>query len=264
MGTLPAILAVWVGLAAPSILVGFLIGFGGVGGVLLAPALNVFGGVPIHDAIRICMWVYVLSGVVGTLVFLRNDYISIPRLKALSLGACPGALAGSFTLALMSAQQLEMLVAVVILFSGLHTLRSINHTEDLNATVSGPALVAIGLMTGFGSSLTGTGGPLILIPTLLFLRLHVKQTLGLAQAIQIPIGVVATIVNLGTGELDLVLGSVLAGIVGLGVLAGASMAHRSSDSRLKRFLGVALVFIAVIYAIHGVDRLLIEWPQLGN
>jgi hypothetical protein len=256
MNTLAATLAIGVNLAAPSILIGFLIGFGGIGGVLLAPALNIFGGVPIHEAIRICMWVYVLSGVVGTAVFLRNNYICTRSLWTLSLGACPGALVGSLSLSLVSAQQLEILIALIILFSGVHALRSINLSDRSRLEVPRGLLIVIGLITGFGSAITGTGGPLILIPILLVFRVQVKQTVGLAQSIQIPIALVASVGNLISSAFDVAFASLIAGVVALGVLVGASMAHRSSSSQLKKGLGAALVVIAIIYGLHGVDKLM--------
>src|SRR5882724_1422887 len=164
LNSFPAILALSLNLAVPSIVIGFLIGFGGIGGVLLAPALSVIGGLPIQQAIRICMWVYVVSGVVGTAMFLRNNYIRGRMLLALTAGVCPSALAGAFALNWIGAPHLEILMAVVIFTSGLFTLNRLHFVGSGQASLNETGLVAIGLVTGFGSSLTGTGGALILIP----------------------------------------------------------------------------------------------------
>lgn len=255
MNTIPALLALGANLAAPSIFIGFLIGFGGVGGVLLAPALSVIGGIPIHDAIRLCMPIYVVSGMIGTLVFVRNGHIRGSILFALSIGACPGALAGALGLNLVSAVQLEMLIAVIIFLSGLHTLSRVRSNGDSSVVMSSATFVFIGALTGFGSALTGTGGPLILIPILLFARVEAKQAIGLAQAIQIPIGLLATVGNMLTGSVDFLLGSLLAVAVALGVLVGANLAHRSSNSQLQMFLGVALILIAIAYGTRSAHAL---------
>jgi uncharacterized membrane protein YfcA len=256
LNSFPAILALSLNLAVPSAVIGFLIGFGGIGGVLLAPALSVIGGLPIQEAIRICMWVYVVSGVVGTAMFLRNNYIRGRMLLALTAGVCPSALAGAFALNWIGAPHLEILMAVVIFTSGLFTLNRLHFVDSGQASLNETGLVAIGLVTGFGSSLTGTGGALILIPILLFAHIEVKQALGLAQAIQVPIGVVASVVNFYSGCLDLALGSLIAVAVGAGVLVGAAYAHRSSSTQLKFWVGLSLVLVSLVYGLHAAGLLL--------
>ena len=256
MSGLPAIVALGINLAGPSVIIGFLIGFGGVGGVLLAPALNVIGGIPIHDAIRICMLVYVVAGIVGTAAFLRNGYIRGSILLTLAAGASPGALAGALALNTINAHYLEILIALVILLSGFHALSRAHPESGGEYPIGSTALFFIGAITGFGSSLTGTGGPLLLIPMLLFAQVDVKQAIGLAQAIQIPIGIVATAANAWTGQVDFVLGSILAVAVGVGVLTGAGFAHRSSSSQMRKWLGLALVLIALVYGLRSAVELL--------
>ncbi len=58
-------------------LAGLLIGAVGIGGVILVPALVYFGGVPIHAAIAGAMMSYLLTGLVGTLVYARAKSIQM-------------------------------------------------------------------------------------------------------------------------------------------------------------------------------------------
>jgi uncharacterized membrane protein YfcA len=53
-------------------------------------------------------------------------------------------------------------------------------------------LAAIGAGVGYVSALTGTGGPVSLMPVLLALKVDVLSAVGLGQAIQVPIGALAT------------------------------------------------------------------------
>jgi uncharacterized protein len=151
---------------------------------------------------------------------------------------------------------LALTKAVVIFTSGLFTLNGLHFVGSDQASLNETGLVAIGLVTGFGSSLTGTGGALILIPILLFAHIEVKQALGLAQAIQVPIGVVASVVNFYSGCLDLALGSLIAVAVGAGVLTGAAYAHRSSSTQLKFWVGLSLVLFSLVYGLHAAGLLL--------
>lgn len=62
------------------------------------------------------------------------------------------------------------------------------------ATVGGRALrVVVGVFDGFGSALTGTSGPVILLPVLIGLRWDILDALGSAQSVQAPIALAATV-----------------------------------------------------------------------
>ena len=57
---------------------GLSIGCIGIGGVILVPGLFYLGGIPIQIAIAAAMMGYVLTGVVGTVVYARNKSINWP------------------------------------------------------------------------------------------------------------------------------------------------------------------------------------------
>jgi hypothetical protein len=87
-------------------------------------------------------------------------------------------------------------------------------------------------------------------------RIEAKQAIGLAQAIQIPIGLLATAGNMFSGGVDFLLGSVLAAAVGLGVLIGANFTHRSSNAQLQIFLGIALILIGIVYGSRSAQAVI--------
>lgn len=106
-----------------------------------------------------------------------------------------------------------------------------------------PVLVALGVLTGFGSAMSGTGGPLILLPILLWLNIPVISAIGVAQAIQAPIALLATGGNFLSGDVAVLIGLVIALALICGIAAGAAFAHALAPSALKR--GVALVVFIV-------------------
>ena len=57
----------------------------------------------------------------------------------------------------------------------------------------------------FCHQLSGTGGPLVLVPILIAIKLPVLTAVGLSQVIQIPVAVASTFGNILYGELDFVL-----------------------------------------------------------
>ena len=152
--------------------VGLLIGSVGVGGVLLAPSLAYIGGLPLHAGIPICMLGYVGAGIAGATVYARHGSFSWPMGIWLAVGAIPGALAGALLLPLVSARILELLIGALCLSSGIQSWRARGRpeAEDNNGSFKRGRMAVIGLITGAGSALSGTGGPLLLIPMLMWVR----------------------------------------------------------------------------------------------
>src|SRR5262249_58845295 len=97
-------------------------------------------------------------------------------------------------------------------------------------------LFFVGAARGFLFSLTGTGGPLLLVPILLSMRLGVLASVGLSQIFQLPVAIAATAGNVVYGKLDLVLGIVLAASLSGGPWVGAQHAHARPPASVARHL----------------------------
>ncbi len=223
--------------------VGVLIGGVGVGGVLLVPALVYLGGVDIHIAIAAAMFGYLFTGIVGAAMYARRGSIRWPLAGWLCIGAMPAAFAGAWAANTIPKSALELVIAGFAIFAGVNALRPGDRAGKTENGLGGPSLTAIGAVTGFASAITGTGGPLVLVPTLLWLRFPVLAAVGLSQAVQLPIAALATAGNVAYGRLDLELGGAIAVGLAAGAATGALAAHRIPQPVLR--LIVALVLIAV-------------------
>jgi uncharacterized protein len=102
-----------------------------------------------------------------------------------------------------------------------------------------------GAASGFLSALTGTGGPLVLVPALLSMRLGVLASVGLSQIFQLPVAIAATVGNLVYGKLDLLLGVILATSLSGGAWCGAKLAHAVPRATLRGIVSGALVLIGL-------------------
>ncbi len=111
-------------------------------------------------------------------------------------------------------------------------------------------LVAIGAAVGFGSALTGTGGPVLLLPILMFANVPALAAIGVGQAIQIPVSVFATAGFLLFGRIDIGLGVQLGLIMAVGVIFGAQIAHKVSASRLRLLVAIALVTVGFLMIVR--------------
>lgn len=244
-------------LVGASFAIAFLIGATSIGGMLLGPALNMLGEVPIHMAIPSCMFAFIFAGGIGALFFSRGGAKLREDLVELVVGAGIGAFAGSFALAHLPAIVIQLLVAAVCIASGVRSL--LVGTRHLGSEPSvRPAkriLFIIGIVTGFGSALTGTGGPMILMPCLMALRVDIKRAVGLAHLIQLPIGILATAGNLLLGRMDFGVALPLTATVVVGAGVGAIFAQRVSTRALGQSVAVLLVVSGAAYALKTIGVL---------
>ena len=246
--------AVVIALLAIGLLVGVLVGAVAIGGVLLVPALTYIGGVPVHVAIASTMVAYVFSGSVASTLFARRGSIRWIDAAWLGAAAMPGAFLGAAAMSAMPGHLLELLIAALIVASTLHALLGGPSPIDEPRTLANAPLVAIGFITGVASSMSGTGGPLVLVPILLWMRVPVLATVGLGQVIQLPIAVSATVGNALHGSIDLRIAAPLSLLLMIGVWFGARIAHRISSAAMRRSVSLVLLAIGVMMLVRVAMR----------
>jgi uncharacterized protein len=237
-------------LAAVGLVAGLLIGCIGIGGVILVPILVYLVGIPIQIAIAGAMMGYLFTGLIGTIVYSRNRSIRWDMAGWLWAGAMPGALAGAWFIHLTHPVVLEFAIGALALLSGLQALRPALPAPAKGASIPNPVLAVIGAVTGYVSAVTGTGGPLVLVPILIWLKVPVLAAIGLSQTIQLPVALVATLGNFAFGEPSLVLGLVLAVGLSVGTWAGAQLAHKVPHAMLGRVLSAALIAIGGLILLN--------------
>ena len=238
------LLSVFAMYLACGLFAGALIGCIGIGGVVLVPLLVYFGDVDIKLAISAAMFAYIVSGLVGTFIYAQSKSIQWSMALILFIGAAPGALMGSWLVAVTHADFLKALIGILAILSGIQTLRGGAKADHDDAPLLGNTpLIGIGAVTGILSSLTGTGGPLVLVPLLLWLRLPVLIAIGLSQAIQLPIASFATAANLMAGNFNWIIAIGLAVGISSGSLIGAKVAHRLPTAFLKIIVAVVLTLV---------------------
>jgi uncharacterized membrane protein YfcA len=230
--------------------VGILIGGVGIGGVLLVPALKYLGGIPLHVAIPACMLGYILTGTVGAIIYARQGTINWSLAVKVCVGAIPGAYIGAFLLPFVSPFALELTIGILILATGMYAFRSSPVQQETHSSVTGSRLLAVGLITGIGSAMTGTGGPLLLIPILIWCKLPVLTAIGLSQAVQVPISLMATLGNFVHGDIDFSLGLLLAILLATGALIGAKTVHRLPVNSLKKLIAGLLTAVGIMILLR--------------
>lgn len=233
-------------LVAVVFVVGILIGGVGIGGVLLVPSLKYFSSVPLHVAIPACMVGYIFTGLIGAVMYAKQGTINWPLALKICIGALPGAYLGSYVLPFFPAYLLEIAIGFLILASGLDALYRSGRQQHTQLPSNNTELISIGFVTGIGSALTGTGGPLLLIPILLWRKAPILTAIGLSQAVQVPISLTATISNMAHSEVDFGLGLSLALLLGTGAIFGARFVHILPIIFLKKLVATILVMVGLM------------------
>ena len=228
------------------LLAGLLIGTIGIGGVILVPLLSFVLGFDLHVAMAACSLSFLFPGIVGTLTYAKKRSIVWEKVLWLSVGIIPAALLGARVNTHLNTDVLVLIVAGLIAFSGINVFINRQNESGVIPDFRKPWLILIGALVGFGSSLTGTGGPVLLVPILITLHYPALKSIGISQAIQLPIALFAVIGFWLYGQIDLGLGLHLGITQAAGVYIGAQIAHRLPILQLRRLVAIALVGVGAM------------------
>jgi len=232
-----------IGMAALGGISGLMIGCIGIGGVILVPALVFLADIPIRIGIPAAMLAYIVSGIVATAVFARNKSIHWGMATWLCVGATPTAFAGAWAVSVVDPRLLEVCLGLLTLLSGVNSLWGRSASDHAETVLSNKALLTVGAVTGFLSSISGTGGPLVMVPIVISMNVPVLVAVGLSQVVQLPVAIAATVGNVLYGELDLILAGILAASLMVGSLYGAKLAHVVPRATLRRIVSIVLVVV---------------------
>lgn len=232
-----------------ALVTGTLIGAVGVGGVLLAPLL-VLSGVGPHEATAAASCSFLVTGLVGTLFYGRRGSVDWSLTRPLLALLAPAALLGAVVNTRLEAPALGVALALLTLAAGLNSLRGAPVAPPERRLSLRTALL-LGGGVGFGSALTGTGGPVLLLPLLGLLRLPVLGAVGASQVVQIPLALSAALGFWLAGTLELRLGLLLGAVQGVGVGVGAGVAHRLPRRTLQVAVGAVLLTAAALLGVRS-------------
>ena len=170
----------------------------------------------------------------------------------LHAAAFVGAGLGAFAVHLVPAGSVRLWIAALAFLSGVHALVGAFARRE-RAVAAWPraplALASIGLAVGFGSGLSGTGGPILLLPVLLLMRQDLARSVATALVLQVPIALASTGAHALLGALDVPLAAAIAVGLSAGVWLGRRLARRTDVRRLRIATGLVLVATGLGYGL---------------
>jgi uncharacterized protein len=234
-------------LLAVSLGVGMLIGAVGVGGILLIPALNLIAGLVIREAMATALFTFIFTGVIGTVLFHRRGSIEWGITVPVCLGAAFSGFLGAWANSKINAPALSLILSSIIIFAGVYTLTTHRATRQaaLHARprLQQVLLVGIGAVAGFGSGLTGVGGPALSVPLMVLFGFSPLATIGASQVIQILAALSGTVGNLRYGSIDFVLAALVTLLEIIGVYLGVRIVHSVNAQSLRGFVGGLCILV---------------------
>lgn len=243
--------------------VGGLIGICGIAGFLLPMMYAGLLGFPVGQSLALSFLAFFVSGAIGSYNYHKQGNLDIRFSLIIGAGSFVGGLLGVKLNALVSPFQAKMLLYLVVLLSGLSILLRKEKAAGEKRPAGGVAprdgllgstvfVVLFGFITGAICSLSGAGGPVLVMPLLVALGMPVHMSIGIALFDSVFIALPACVGYMMQCDLSqigmLVLITILAH--GGGVLIGSSNAHKIRQRPLK--MGVAVFSICLsVYMIWG-------------
>ncbi|MBA2548776.1 MAG: sulfite exporter TauE/SafE family protein [Burkholderiaceae bacterium] len=239
--------------------VGALIGAVGIGGVLLIPALTAFAALPIQTAMATALFTFTFTGIVGTLMFQRRGSIDWSVTRPVLYSAVVFAFLGAWTNSIARPTALALILAGIIVLAGLYTLftwrgmrRPAFHDD---ARAQRVLLLTLGAVAGFGSGLTGVGGPALSVPLMVLFGFPALVAIGTSQVIQIVAAISGTLGNLKFGSIDFGIAATVTLIEMAGVMAGVRIAHAVDGALLRKAVAVLCLVVGTTLIVRELGGL---------
>lgn len=249
-------------IGAANMAVGGCIGICGIAGFLL-PMLYTGGlGFDVTYALALSFLAFLVSGVIGSRNYYKAGNLDIKMSVKLGIGSLIGAVGGVFLQSMIEKNTAKTILYLVVLFSGASILvrmwnekRQKKNTEDVVSNDSAEKsitdnvvfLVLLGIVTGAICSLSGAGGPVLVMPLLVACGVSARIAVGVALFDSVFIAVPACIGYLSRIDWMGVLGLLVLITIthGIGVWLGSRFAGKVPVNGLKLFVAVFSVCIAI-------------------
>lgn len=226
--------------------IGGLIGISGIAGFLLPILLSGFLGMALPDALALSFLSFLTSGVLGAWSYRREGNLDLVLALPLCTGSLAGALAGVWLNQLIPTAAAKILLYAVVLFSGISVLRGRKEGQTTEKRLKAPLLVILGFVTAAICSLTGAGGPILVVPLLASLGVGLRTAVGVSLLDSVAIALPACVGYLAQSGDIFMLGVVSVICHGAGVLMGAKLAGRV-NLKILRLLVAFLSIGAACY-----------------
>ena len=242
----------WMIVMAANLVVGAFVGLTGVAGFLLPIVYTGPLGMGVTEGLALSFAAFIVSGALGSVNYNKAGNLDIPFGIRLSLGSLAGAVLGVKLNLIIPESTVKVILYVVVLLSGISILlrKDKSQEEGGRAYVISAHLAAtliLGFVTGAVCSLSGAGGPVLVMPLLVVLGIGIRTAVGVALFNSVFIGIPACIGYMMQCSVKDLLPVMAAALVfhGIGVVYGSRNAVKINQILLKKGIAVFSILIAI-------------------
>ena len=252
-------------IGAANMAVGGCIGICGIAGFLLPMLYSGALGFDVTYALALSFLAFLVSGIIGSFNYYKAGNLDTKMSIKLGIGSLIGAVGGVFLQSMIEKSTAKTILYLVVLFSGASILiRMWNGKRRVGKASAGDTmepssdggktiadnivfLVFLGITTGAICSLSGAGGPVLVMPLLVACGVSARIAVGVALFDSVFIAIPACIGYLSRITWTEVLGLLVLIILthGIGVWLGSRFAGKVPVQGLKIFVAVFSVYIAI-------------------
>ncbi|MGF7057684.1 sulfite exporter TauE/SafE family protein [Brassicibacter mesophilus] len=243
-----------------NLVVGTLIGISGIAGFLLPLIYVGVLNIPLRNSLALSFISFLVGGIFGTYSYWKLGNINMKFAKLISIGSIIGAIVGVRLNMLIPADTAKLVLYIVVLLSGISILLRKNsddqkHKEpEISKILQKPLpVIIIGFITAAICSLTGAGGPILVVPLLTILGMNIKVAVGVGIFNQIFIALPSSLgylINSNYEEMTiLIISSLIAHI--MGVIFGARISDKINLSLLRKIVSVISITSALYMLISS-------------
>lgn len=254
-------------IAVMNLIVGTLVGVSGIAGFLLPIVFTGYLGLDLSLSLALSFISFLTSGIIGSYRYQKQGQMDIRFGMLVGIGSIAGAVLGvklNFMIPLTTA---KLFLYIVVLLSGASILfkkdkpegeSKADHQTGRDTTgytgllANKPFVLVFGFITGAICSLSGAGGPILVMPILVTLGMPVRIAVGVSLFDSIFIALPACVGYLSKCPKEGLLLMCLISIIfqAIGVFFGAGQANRINVKILKKAVAIFSIGIAV-YMIIG-------------
>lgn len=229
-----------------------LIGASGV--TVVVPALTILFSLNSHIAIGTSLLVDVITSIVVSISYIRHKNVKLQASIWITVGSILGAQLGSHWAGIISDTSLSGIFAVMLIISGIATLRKKKTSYDESKGLHFKSKIAqtltlllIGFIIGIISGLVGAGGGVMVLLTIIFiLHYPMHEAVGTSTVIMAITACSSLIGYAQQGNVDykyglaIAIGAVIAGMI------GSHIANKVNEAVLNKIVAWVFIFLGIV------------------
>lgn len=250
-------MSIWIILGA--ILVGLVTGtvtslVGASGVSVVVPALTLFFSVNPHMAIGTSLMIDVITSIAVAISYFKHGNVRLQASLWITVGSIIGAQIGSQWAGIISDEKLNALFAIVLIISGIATLKRGNKQFDSskglhveNKYLQALLLLFIGLIIGMISGLVGAGGGVMVLLAIIFvLHYPMHEAVGTSTVIMAVTACSSLVGYARQGNVDWQLGLIITIGALVAGLIGARFANKVSEDKLNKIVAIIFILLGIL------------------